>query len=135
MNAKLNQRPQFRPIYCNACSSIDIYLVSAGKFYQREFASDKGLMYVCRNCDASVQCHDGTVIPLGTMANKSTRSMRQKAHFVFDAAWQKTKMSRNEAYEWLARKMNLTRKECHIGMFDQYQCSSVIDLCQNGIQQ
>lgn len=134
MNTKLNQRPQFRPIYCNSCNSIDIFLTSAGAWYQREFPGSNVLMYVCRSCDASVQCHANSVIPLGMMADKPTRTMRQKAHSVFDAAWQKTKLTRNEAYEWLARKMNLTRNECHIGMFDKYQCSSVIDLCQHGIQ-
>lgn len=124
----------FRPVYCDVCSSDKIRLTTTKLAYRHHYENEWPLMYICDNCDASVRCHQGTSNPLGYMADKQTRLMRQKAHEYFDAAWKKAGMSRSEAYRWLAPRMNMSLRECHIGMMTKEQCSSVIDLCYKGIK-
>jgi hypothetical protein len=55
---------------------------------------------------------------------------RHKAHAALDPIWQQQYMSRNEAYEWLARECGLTRDEAHIRFFDVGMCEAVVDLAR-----
>jgi hypothetical protein len=54
---------------------------------------------------------------------------RIEAHRAFDPLWKFDVMSRDGAYEWLARKMNLSKDACHIGLFDETQCAQVVEVC------
>lgn len=85
--------------------------------------------YRCAPCDAYVGTHKGTVKPLGRVANATLRTLKQQAHVAFDPMWRDSKMSRSEAYIWLASKLGIPRKKCHIGMFDEATCERVIEVC------
>ena len=86
----------------------------------------------CKPCGARVGCHKDTDEPLGRLANAELRQAKMKAHEAFDPLWKRElggTMKRGKAYEWLAGQMNLTKDECHIGMFDVAQCQQVISIC------
>jgi len=115
--------------YCNKKPK----LVDSAKIYGKSY----GMAYLCKPCDAYVNCHKGTSKPLGRLANKELRYWKRVAHEFFDPLWKKaieqgrTKQeARNSAYEWLSKYMDLPIKETHIGMFDIEQCKQVIKLCQ-----
>jgi hypothetical protein len=61
--------------------------------------------------------------------------LRQEAHRVLDVFWQFPDDSgktarRNEVYEWLASRLGIPVAECHMSMFNDEECSRVIDLCK-----
>lgn len=92
--------------------------------------SKYGWWYRCTPCDASVGCHKGTHTPLGTFAQKALRDARMKAHLHFDGIWEGKYKTRSAAYKWLRERMELTKDECHIGMFTEEQCAKVVELCK-----
>ncbi len=51
---------------------------------------------------------------------------RIKAHERFDLLWKFKHMSRSKAYAWLAKELNLPKKDCHIVKFDIKMCKRVI---------
>jgi hypothetical protein len=93
-----------------------------GELVLRE--SQHGRFYGCRSwpkCTGTHGAHeDGT--PLGTPADRRTKLYRQAAHAVFDLLWRSGRLTRSEAYAWMARSMGLTREEAHIARFTAYQC-------------
>lgn len=90
----------------------------------------------CSSCSAYVGCHkrhpkynpNGDK-PLGRLANFELRTAKRVAHFHFDPLWHFSDMSRTEAYKWLARKLDIDPKDCHIGMFDLETCNKVRQIC------
>lgn len=115
------------PKKCRYCGH-DVIFTSNAEIYGKEYGNGK--CYLCKNCFAYVGVHTGTIIPLGTLANDNLRKLRKKAHILFDTLWKgKTrKMTRYEAYKWLANKMNLKVVQTHIGWFDEQQCKKIINL-------
>jgi hypothetical protein len=85
--------------------------------------------YECSPCGTYVGCHPGTERPLGVPANKDLRTIRIRAHSVFDTLWQSGKMKRGQAYCWLERELKLEPGDCHIGLFSFDQCVKAIELC------
>lgn len=85
--------------------------------------------YCCDKCSAWVGCHPNTDKPLGRLADKKLRALKGKTHKYFDAIWKDGHMSRKDAYAWLADAMDISQDECHIGMFDEFDCQEAADLC------
>lgn len=85
--------------------------------------------YLCFQCDARVGTHKGTDKPLGRLANAELRKMKSKTHLFFDLIWKSKKQTRKQAYIWLAKKLGIDIRDCHIGMFDVHTCQKVIDIC------
>jgi hypothetical protein len=134
-------------IICPYCGGSAPLIDSAAIYHGRSY----GMIYRCDPCDAHVGVHKGTENPLSRLANKELRKWKQAAHAIFDPIWQakyahrvaggagksgrpggqhyKKVYARNSAYKWLADQMGITRKECHIGMFDADQCQRVIEIC------
>lgn len=54
---------------------------------------------------------------------------RVQAHAAFDPKWQSGKMTRSEAYAWLANKLNIPKEDCHMINFDFATCERVVALC------
>ena len=81
----------------------------------------------CPQCPGTyVGCHPGTDRPLGHLASAELRAARKHAHAAFDPLWKSGRMTRVEAYGWLADALKLSRLECHIGMFSVSQCEAAI---------
>jgi uncharacterized protein DUF3268 len=94
--------------------------------------------WLCRPCEAWVGVHDGTIIPLGRLADKELRIAKQSAHAVFDPLWEakmrrdgcsKTK-ARGAAYKWLAEQLGIDPADCHIGMMDVPTINRVVRICR-----
>ena len=122
--------------YCNSASVLvggDAIYPHRPDLYQLKF-------WQCAPCDAFVGCHklgaiadgvrsDGS-LPLGRLANAELRKAKQSAHAAFDPLWHNGCFdSRRDAYKWLAQKLGISRKVCHIGMFDVTQCHMVVSHC------
>lgn len=86
--------------------------------------------YRCAPCDAYVGCHPGTATPLGRLADGSLRRAKIAAHAAFDPIWKGGAKRRNHAYAWLADQLRISRKACHIGMFDVDTCRRVVEICR-----
>ena len=80
-------------------------------------------LYVCSRypaCDAYVQAHKATGLPMGTLANKELRQKRMQAHRTFNQLWEKGFMRKQDAYA----------ADAHIANFSEYRCDQVISLCK-----
>ena len=118
--------------YCNGNALLKDSKIIYGRSY--------GNIWICEKypeCDSYCGVHKETNEPLGRLANKELREWKSKAHETFDPLWKRKmekgldkRTSRNAAYEWLAKEMNLSREECHIGLFDVDQCKEVIKICK-----
>lgn len=126
-----NSKGKNKTILCNYCNT-PAELIDSKLIYGRSY----GLIWVCYPCGARVGCHKGTDKPLGRLANAELREWKQLAHMNFDPLWQgyqeKTGCSKSKArstlYGWLANRMGIEKKHCHIGMFDVEQCKQVIQI-------
>ncbi len=117
--------------YCKQQSS----LVTGETVYPNPslFYLHRQYFYYCQPCDAYVGCHGMSKVPLGSMANRTLRDLRKKAHAAFDPLWRSKvrmgapkKKARLEAYTWLANRMGMDLKTCHIGMMNDEQCQRVV---------
>lgn len=100
------------PEKCNYCGSPVIFISVPN------WGKKSGAYYRCTKCDACVGVHKGTRIPLGRLADKETRQLRQECHRYFDMVW-KGKPSPNSrrtiAYEHLAKILKMDADKCHFG--------------------
>src|SRR5690349_3681181 len=110
--------------YCNR----QAWLVAGSFIYPHRSDLHEKQFYLCRPCDAYVGCHFGTTQPLGRLANAELRQAKIEAHAAFDRLWRgSSSRTRSHAYKWLAGKLGIAWKDCHIGMFDVEQCRRVVE--------
>ena len=113
------------PTICPNCGAL-VTLENSSIVYN---GKDYGWIYLCNNfpnCNTFVGTHKGTIIPLGTLANKELRELRKECHRLFDLLWKSKSISRNDAYKWLRRTMKLSEEDAHIAMFNEDQCTALI---------
>lgn len=107
---------------CPECGA-DLVFRERGKY---------GPFYGCSKwpkCGGAHSAHvDGT--PMGVPADQATRTKRREAHNSFDSLRIKLVWSRRYSYEWLAKRMNLSAEQCHIGRFSIAQCEQAINICE-----
>lgn len=139
---------------CPYCGKFSVRSTGAELYAHRPELADKQF-YRCVPCEAWVGVHAMTGAPLGTLANSKLRKARSAAHAVFDPVWNfpaqhawlvgckgtsKKKKSlgyyivkyRTQAYEQLAKLMDLPVEMCHIAMFNEDQCQQAIVLIEAG---
>ncbi|MEJ1518211.1 zinc-finger-containing protein [Bacillus cereus] len=112
---------------CPYCNSNVIY-TSNKEIYGKEI--ENGKCYKCTNCDSYVGVHKGTNIPLGRLANRELRTLKKKAHSLFDPIWETGKKKRSQAYSELAKKLGIPTKECHFGWFDKEMLEKAIKILE-----
>jgi hypothetical protein len=103
-------------------------------FPQREELAGRKF-WRCDPCDAHVGTHTfDNERPLGRLANAELRRWKARAHRAFDPLWKKlgARYSRTQAYRALAKRMKVTRRCCHIGLFDVEQCRRVVEIVKEG---
>ena len=96
----------------------EIYGRNYGKSY---------MIWLCRDCDAYVGCHNNTQEPFGTLANKELREFRKQAKSLWiekmlNGNWQDNKL-KIIGYDWLGKLFN---KEFHFGSSTIEECKIVI---------
>lgn len=121
------KNPLPAPTECLFCHS-EVRVATHQDVYGRDY-SDWPYMYLCGKCGACVGMHPFTNIPLGTLADRATRKARKDCKKPFEALWRNGKMSRTEAYIWLAAELNIPVDECHFGWFDICQCEAAKRAC------
>lgn len=136
--------PELKKVFCDYCHQ-EAELVTSAEIYH---GVDYGTMcYRCVPCGAHVGCHKGTTEPLGRLANAELRIWKRKVHALFDPLWNKKlevrrqqrgsfypkAQARGSMYYWLARKLNIPREHCHIGMFDVETCKRAVSICEEGM--
>lgn len=119
-----------KAIQCNYCGN-DAEWVENKEIYGKNYGRSY-MVWLCRDCDAYVGCHNNTREPLGTLADKGLRELRKTAKNAFinekmDGDW-KNKKLKGKAYAWLRKELNLSRDEAHFGMFDKDRCRKVIEI-------
>lgn len=121
------------PTECCCCRQ-PVRIATHQEIYGRDY-SDWPYMYYCDGCGAYVGLHPFTAIPLGTLANKATRDARKHCKKPFELLWRGGRMTRSEAYQWLARRLNIPPEECHFGWFDAERCQRARQLCDEKIRE
>lgn len=129
-------------IECKDTSSAPICIYCGHRTYMTSFRyikygrnkkrqkGDNRIIYRCPKCLNYVNTHYKTKKAMGFPGNKELRIWRIYVHKVFDELWhKKIKKSREKAYIWLARMLNIDINDCHISMFNIEQCKSAIDIC------
>ena len=109
---------------CPYCGGTVSYRSAKG-IYKAPF--DNAMLYVCNNypeCDSYVKCHDGTKIPMGSLANKELRMKRKEAHKYIAELQNKGLQTKEGTYTWL-HQISLDGN-CHIGSMGLYACNQVI---------
>lgn len=112
-------------VACPYCGQEAVFTDSSEVYQGQSY----GMIYLCRPCEAWVGVHKGTDRALGRLANRDLRQATMAAHAAFDPFWKTGVMTRSVAYCWLARKLRINPKDCHIGMFDEAQCWRVVSIC------
>jgi hypothetical protein len=128
--AKKVSNPLPVPTECPNCKGT-VSLVDNKTIYGRQYGSWP-FAYMCGTpgCDSYVGIHPRTDIPLGTLANKATRSARKMAKAVFAPKWESGDMTKDQAYAWLAGELGIAEiNHCHIGWFDVDTCNRVVEVC------
>jgi len=121
---KINDYPI--PQKCDNCGGLVILTTNAA-IYGKEYGNGK--CYKCTNCDSYVGVHDGTITPLGRLADKEMRALKKRCHALFDPVWKEHKyISRSQAYTVLADALNIPAGECHFGWFDKDMLARCLDI-------
>ena len=123
---KKKKSKDYSSMRCPYCGSTVVFR-PADTIYTKAY--DNALLCVCSKypeCDAYVKCHPGTRIPMGPLADKKLRKLRQQAHKSFNRLFESGLMTRKDAYVWLAEKLMLPGEKAHIGELGEYYCNEVI---------
>lgn len=115
-------------VYCPYCSNKAEIKTGKDIYPHRPDLAHR-VFFACMPCGAWVGTHESSQKPFGRLANKELRKLKSQAHNAFDALWRDYKiMSRRRAYKWLAGRMQIKPKWCHIGQFNEEQCRKVIQV-------
>ncbi|MCT8345123.1 DUF3268 family zinc-finger domain-containing protein [Photorhabdus kleinii] len=120
------------PEICNYCGS-QVKIVNHKEIYGGKSFGNWPWSYLCSCCGAYVGMHPFTNIPLGTLADKATRNARLSSKRYFEEIWQSGKLSRTDAYKWLAKRLGINKCECHFGWFDIDTCYRAKEICKQKI--
>ena len=115
-------------VFCPYCGNL-ASLIDSSEIYQRSY----GYIWMCRPCDAYTGVHQSSprYAPLGTLAKKELRELRKQVHAKFDPLWKKGKMTRKQAYFWLAKEMGIPEERCHVAQFSEEKCKKALVILSN----
>ena len=129
--AKRKQEINAAP-YCPYCGRRSV-LRPAEYVYGANTINISDQLYVCAGypgCNAYVGVHEGTTKPMGSLANPELRNKRIRAHRAINHIIEKGYMSKDDIYALLSLRLNVPRKETHIGRFSDYLCEQTILECE-----
>lgn len=130
----MSKKKKHPDINCPFCDSPAEW-VSHSEIYGRIYNQAAHMIWLCRQCDAYVGCHNNTKQPLGQMANAHMRKARKLTKELFikvclNGQWKCDKHLKESAYCWLARELDITRHECHFGDFTVERCREAYRILQ-----
>ncbi len=126
---------------CQHCHDVEAVLVPGSTIYPRRGDLAALWFWYCGDCGAYCGCHKGTKKALGRPANAELRNARTQLHQKrLDPIWRDaagsydvhhqdriarkiiTNAARSRTYAFLAEKLGITVKDCHVAMFSLEQC-------------
>jgi hypothetical protein len=124
------------PPVCAYCGVASEQVTGADIYPHRPDLAGR-IIYRCTPCKAWVGCHPNTANPLGRLANAELRLAKVAAHAAFDPFWKAKALkegipkrtARGLGYQWLAKELGIDQADCHVGMFDVFQCNRVVEIC------
>lgn len=119
------------PSSCPYCEGR-VTLTTNNEVYGR-LCGDWPYVYLCRVCDAYVGLHPDTDLPLGTLADRQLREARKRAKGLWQVISRARNWSRDQAYQWLAQAMGISRRECHFGHFDLDRAQQALKVCEEAL--
>lgn len=132
-------------VVCDYCGK-DAALVAGDVIYPSNPQAHHRMFWFCKPCDAWTATHENspTHKPIGRMANAQLREARKRALMAFNPLWlaghgmflqANLLVSKSYcvgvAYKWLADRMGITTKTCHIGSMNEQQCEQAKRICQS----
>ena len=124
------------PTVCPNCGD-DVAIVHHNDVYGRAYGVWPWLYRgVDNDCDSYVGMHPFTNIPVGTLADPSTREARKACKPAFEALWkgEAAFLSRKQAYQALASQLGIPVKECHFAWFSAATCLQAREACERLMQ-
>jgi len=108
---------------CNHCRQ-EAEWVENKEVYGRNYG-DSYMIWLCRDCNAYVGCHQNTKTPKGKiLARADLREARRNVHAVIDPIWQSKKYKRNTVYIRLKEAFG---REVHVGGTETVEeCDEII---------
>ena len=122
-NLKKVTYPLPKPTSCNICGGEGILI---GNHYCYGLPrGDWPYVYLCTKCSASVGLHPHTDLPLGTLADSTTRRRRKEAHAAVRELRMLLGLSANSAREVVASTLGLPVSKTAIAQLNHHQCDTV----------
>lgn len=126
-----NETIDLHPTVCNICGG-EVILISNALIYRKPKGSGK--CYVCTCCGARVGTHiKKPSEAYGILSDREMRKARMRCHELLDIHWRHKKHRvryRSAMYKWLAKKMQIDVKACHIGRFDMEKLNMAIEILE-----
>lgn len=116
---------------CPYCGKVSV--LRDASFVYKDLTGSYSRLYVCTGfpeCNVYVGVHNGTNLPLGTLADGGLRRKRIHAHRVFNQIWQNDIMTKKNAYRWMQDVFCLREEHAHIAQFSEYMCDELIVKCR-----
>lgn len=117
------------PNKCNICGYTDIKIVGHADIYGGREYGDWPYAYQCQDCGSYVGIHKDTDLPLGTLADSDLRHHRKRCKHYFIQLLESKGWNQNAGYDFLHKKMEIEKSDCHFGMFDQFKCEQAAIEC------
>lgn len=117
-------RHSARTVVCRYCGRLAELHGGLAVYPDRKDLEDRQF-WVCWACDAWVGCRSGIDEPFGDLADEALRAARMSAHRAIDPVWKNGLMSKAEAYQWLAGRLQIPPKQCQIGLLSMEDCMRV----------
>lgn len=112
-------------VICNYCGK-EAKWVENKEIYGKNYGNSY-MVWWCKPCDAFVGCHNNTMEPKGTLANRELREWRKKAHAHIDPLWKSGILARGQVYYRLKKALGGT-KEIHVGGADIELCKKILSV-------
>jgi hypothetical protein len=114
------KHPSLPPKICIYCNS-DVEIVNNKDIYGKSYGKWPWV-YLCKNCGSFVGIHLNTNIPLGNLADTKTRKARIESKEPFMNLYKSGRITIDDAYLQLSKKLKIPLSECHFGLFNVDMC-------------
>lgn len=121
---------------CNVCQEEAVVLCNNREVYNGKQYGKWPYVYRCVACNAYVGLHPDTDLPLGTLADASTREARNASKQLFHKVTELYFGGKREAaYPWFANQLKMATNVCHFGMFDEVDALRAGEVCYTALME